>query len=101
MRGAADGRLRRRGQDLDGAEEEPALEWKVADEATRLLGQLVRVGPAHVLAPRARACYIAPPRSGSQRSRMSAAEALDHEQLHQLVVGPYGRFPVPETGDAG
>src|SRR4030095_904214 len=84
---------------LDRAETQPLLERKIPEELARLLGQVGRMGPAHVLTTRADACALMPPRAGVQLSCMSAAKTLNSERIHRSIVGRNGRSDVPETGD--
>ena len=85
---------------LDRAETQPLLERKISEELARLLGQVGRIGPAHVLTARAGACFLMPPRAGGELSRMSAAETLNRERIHSPIVGLNGQSAVPETGDS-
>ena len=79
--------------ELDRAESQPLLERKIPEEPARLLGQVGRVGPAHVFTTQAGACFLMPPRAGGELSRMSAAETFDFERIHALIVGLNGRCP--------
>ena len=80
---------------LDRAESQPLLERKIPEEPSRLLGQVGRVGPAHVFAARAGACFLMPPRAGGELSRMSAAETLNVERIHISIVGLKARLCRP------
>ena len=55
-------------KELDRAESQPLLERKIPEEPARLLGQVGRVGPAHVFTTRADACFLMPPRAGGELS---------------------------------
>jgi hypothetical protein len=101
MRGAADGCNRLPEEvDLDRPESQPLLERKIPEEPARPLGQVGRVGPAHVLTARAGACFLMPPRAGSELSRMSAAETLDQERIHSPIVGPKAPLAVPHPRES-
>jgi len=87
-------------QKLDGAEPEATFEREIAEELARPLVQIVRIGPTHVLAARARARFLIPPPTGAERPRKAAAKALDCERLHGSVVGFGEARRVPKTRDA-
>ena len=62
---------------LDRADAQPLLERQIPEEPSCLLGQVGREGPAHVLASRAGARFLMPPRAGSERSGVAAAKTLN------------------------
>jgi len=106
MRGGADGYNAESGENrapsekLDRAEAQAALEREIAEELARPLAQIARVRPADVLAARADACFLTPPRTGGKGARMAAAKALDCELLHGTMVGLQADPRVPKARDA-
>ena len=106
MRGAADGfnaesaeKPRSERTFLDRAETQAAFERQLAEEPARPLAQIARVRPADVLAARALARFLEPPRARAELPRLAAAKALDGGLLHAEIVGASGAPLVPRRGD--